>query len=44
MTALADVGALSFSALATLAPALGFAVWRRRPRRARPWLVWSPRS
>lgn len=26
--ALADVGAVSFSALATLAPALGFAVWR----------------
>lgn len=26
--ALADVGALSFSALATLAPALGFALWR----------------
>ncbi len=27
-TALADVGAVSFSALATLVPALGFAVWR----------------
>ncbi len=27
-TALADVGALSFSALATLAPALAFAMWR----------------
>ena len=27
-TALADVGALSFSALATLAPALAFALWR----------------
>lgn len=26
--ALADVGAVSFSALATLAPALGFAIWR----------------
>lgn len=26
--ALADIGALSFSALATLAPAVGFAVWR----------------
>ncbi len=26
--ALADIGAVSFSALATLAPALGFAVWR----------------
>jgi signal transduction histidine kinase/Na+/proline symporter/CheY-like chemotaxis protein len=26
--ALADVGALSFSALATLAPAMGFAMWR----------------
>ncbi len=26
--ALADVGALSFSALATLAPAMGFALWR----------------
>ena len=33
--ALADVGALSFSALATLAPALAFAVWRpRTPPRA----------
>ena len=33
--ALADVGALSFSALATLAPALGFAVWRTQtPPRA----------
>lgn len=33
--ALADVGAVSFSALATLAPALGFAVWRpRTPPRA----------
>ena len=32
---LADVGALSFSALATLAPALGFAVWRpQTPPRA----------
>ncbi|PJK08216.1 hybrid sensor histidine kinase/response regulator [Lysobacteraceae bacterium NML120232] len=30
--ALADVGALSFSALATLAPALGFAVWRAQIR------------
>jgi len=28
--ALADMGAVSFSALATLAPALGFAVWRPR--------------
>jgi len=28
--ALADVGAVSFSALATLIPALGFAVWRPR--------------
>ena len=28
--ALADMGAVSFSALATLAPALGFAVWRQR--------------
>ena len=26
--ALADIGAVSFSALATLAPALGFAIWR----------------
>ncbi len=33
--ALADVGALSFSALATLAPALAFAVWRpQTPPRA----------
>ncbi|GAB2492218.1 PAS domain-containing hybrid sensor histidine kinase/response regulator [Pseudoxanthomonas sangjuensis] len=33
--ALADVGAVSFSALATLAPALGFAVWRpQTPPRA----------
>lgn len=33
--ALADVGAVSFSALATLAPALGFALWRpRTPPRA----------
>jgi signal transduction histidine kinase len=33
--ALADIGAVSFSALATLAPALGFAVWRpRTPARA----------
>ena len=33
--ALADIGALSFSALATLAPALGFAVWRpQTPPRA----------
>jgi signal transduction histidine kinase/Na+/proline symporter/CheY-like chemotaxis protein len=33
--ALADVGAVSFSALATLAPALGFAVWRpQTPARA----------
>ena len=33
--ALADVGALSFSALAALAPALGFAVWRpQTPPRA----------
>lgn len=33
--ALADVGALSFSALATLAPALAFAVWRpHTPARA----------
>jgi len=33
--ALADVGALSFSALATLAPVLGFAVWRpQTPPRA----------
>jgi PAS domain S-box-containing protein len=33
--ALADVGALSFSALATLTPALGFAVWRTQtPPRA----------
>ena len=28
--ALADIGAVSFSALATIAPALGFAVWRPR--------------
>jgi PAS domain S-box-containing protein len=34
-SALADVGAVSFSALATLAPALGFAVWRpQTPPRA----------
>ena len=33
--ALADVGGVSFSALATLAPALGFAVWRpQTPARA----------
>jgi PAS domain S-box-containing protein len=33
--ALADVGAVSFSALATLVPALGFAVWRpKTPARA----------
>jgi signal transduction histidine kinase/Na+/proline symporter/ActR/RegA family two-component response regulator len=33
--ALADVGAVSFSALATLAPALGFALWRpQTPPRA----------
>ncbi|WP_411832157.1 PAS-domain containing protein [Pseudoxanthomonas mexicana] len=33
--ALADIGAVSFSALATLAPALGFAVWRpQTPPRA----------
>ena len=34
--ALADIGAVSFSALATLAPALGFAVWspRTSPRAA----------
>jgi signal transduction histidine kinase/Na+/proline symporter len=33
--ALADIGALSFSALATLAPALGFAIWRpQTPPRA----------
>ena len=33
--ALADIGAVSFSALATLAPALGFAVWRpKTPPRA----------
>lgn len=33
--ALADVGALSFSALATLAPAMGFAMWRpQTPPRA----------
>jgi len=33
--ALADVGALSFSALATLAPAMGFALWRpQTPPRA----------
>lgn len=33
--ALADVGALSFSALATLAPAVGFALWRpQTPPRA----------
>jgi len=33
--ALADVGALSFSALATLAPAVGFAMWRpQTPPRA----------
>src|SRR5690606_30974884 len=33
--ALADVGAVSFSALATLAPALAFAVWRpQTPARA----------
>lgn len=33
--ALADMGAVSFSALATLAPALGFAVWRpQTPPRA----------
>lgn len=33
--ALADVGAISFSALATIAPALGFAVWRpQTPARA----------
>ncbi len=28
--ALADIGAVSFSALATIAPALGFAIWRQR--------------
>nr|WP_255699047.1 PAS-domain containing protein [Luteimonas sp. Y-2-2-4F] len=34
-SALADIGAISFSALATLAPALGFAVWRpQTPPRA----------
>jgi len=33
--ALADIGALSFSALATLAPALGYAIWRpQTPPRA----------
>jgi len=33
--ALADIGAVSFSALGTLAPALGFAVWRpQTPPRA----------
>lgn len=33
--ALADIGALSFSAVATLAPALGFAIWRpQTPPRA----------
>lgn len=36
--ALADIGALSFSALATLAPALGFAIWRpQTPPRAVLW-------
>lgn len=36
--ALADIGALSFSALATLAPALGFAIWRpQTPPRAALW-------
>ena len=36
--ALADVGAVSFSALATLAPALGCAVWRTRtPPQAAAW-------
>ncbi|GAB3331443.1 hybrid sensor histidine kinase/response regulator [Marilutibacter aestuarii] len=46
--ALADVGAVSFSALATLAPALGFAVWRpQTPPRAAVvgvvagFLVWA---
>ncbi|WP_024890782.1 hybrid sensor histidine kinase/response regulator [Luteimonas huabeiensis] len=34
-SALADIGAISFSALATLAPALGFAIWRpQTPPRA----------
>jgi PAS domain S-box-containing protein len=36
--ALADIGAVSFSALATLAPALGFALWRpQTPPRAVLW-------
>ena len=46
--ALADVGAVSFSALATLAPALAFAVWRpQTPARAATlgiavgFMVWS---
>jgi PAS domain S-box-containing protein len=46
--ALADVGAVSFSALATLAPALGFAIWRpQTPPRAviagiaAGFLVWA---
>jgi PAS domain S-box-containing protein len=46
--ALADVGAVSFSALATLAPALGFAIWRQQtpPRAviagiAAGFLVWA---
>ena len=34
--ALADIGALSFSALATLAPAVGFALWRPHTP---PWAV-----
>lgn len=34
--ALADIGALSFSALATLAPALGYALWRPQTP---PWAV-----
>lgn len=34
--ALADIGALSFSALAALAPALGFALWRPQTP---PWAV-----
>jgi signal transduction histidine kinase len=36
--ALADIGAVSFSALAVLAPALGFAIWRpQTPPRAVLW-------
>lgn len=40
--ALADIGALSFSAVATLAPALAFAIWRpQTPARAVLWGLWG---